>query len=469
MVVRPARLPVPQASAAAAAASEAAVGATAGFAKTKAVPLVDSIVGQSLPVAFARSAALLVACFVGVTVGRWALAEMDKRLCDMMDRNKRAKGLHLVVGTALVAAHRPASALLPLYGTSYSLTILSALVEVAVAKAGLGCHPKLRFCGTHVVRLLKAVTQGFEAISELVIILAGSWFLVRWKDRLVTRILERTRRVRDPQDDQLERLLLPLSRLLTWLIVGFAGVAGLGAVGLDIRPLLALGSVSSLVAGLAAQTTLSNLVSALSLYTSRPFVAGDRVQLKQGSTTIVAGVVEKIQPLRTVIRTDDRYPVYLNNKDVATMLILNESQQRRKVAVSPPMALLDEKVMVRYQDIKRVPLLEEAITDYLAQHPDIDQALSYSCVMAGFTDTGIALQVKASLTKPASSRASKVRSAILLDVDRVIRSTGAHLAIAGADTVDGTAGAQEAAGSDAGAQQEAAAAGVNSSERPGTS
>ncbi len=52
------------------------------------------------------------------------------------------------------------------------------------------------FCGTHVVRLLKAVTQGFEAISELVIILAGSWFLVRWKDRLVTRILERTRRVK---------------------------------------------------------------------------------------------------------------------------------------------------------------------------------------------------------------------------------------------------------------------------------
>ena len=49
------------------------------------------------------------------------------------------------------------------------------------------------------------------------------------------------------------------------LIVGFASVAGLGAIGIDIRPLLALGSVSSLVAGLAAQTTLSNLVSALSL------------------------------------------------------------------------------------------------------------------------------------------------------------------------------------------------------------
>ena len=78
---------------------------------------------------------------------------------------------------------------------------------------------------------------------------------------------------------------------------------------------------------------------------------------------------------------------------------------------------------------------------------------------------------QASLTKPASSRASKVRSAILLDVDRVIRSTGAHLAIAGADTLDGSAaGAQEGAGRDAAAQQEqqqeAAALGVNSSDRP---
>lgn len=49
------------------------------------------------------------------------------------------------------------------------------------------------------------------------------------------------------------------------VLVGGASVAGLGALNIDVRPVLALGSVGSLVVGLAAQATLANVVSALSL------------------------------------------------------------------------------------------------------------------------------------------------------------------------------------------------------------
>lgn len=47
--------------------------------------------------------------------------------------------------------------------------------------------------------------------------------------------------------------------------IGGASFAALGAVGIDIRPLLALGSVGSLVVGFAAQATLTNVLCALSL------------------------------------------------------------------------------------------------------------------------------------------------------------------------------------------------------------
>ncbi len=47
------------------------------------------------------------------------------------------------------------------------------------------------FCSTHLVRLLKSVTQGLENASQLVLILAGAWFLVRWKDSLVDRVVLR--------------------------------------------------------------------------------------------------------------------------------------------------------------------------------------------------------------------------------------------------------------------------------------
>lgn len=50
-------------------------------------------------------------------------------------------------------------------------------------------------------------------------------------------------------------------------------------------------------------------------FTNRPFIVGDRVQLRSlGGPTIVEGVVEEIQPMRTVIRTDAKMPCYVNNK-----------------------------------------------------------------------------------------------------------------------------------------------------------
>jgi MscS family membrane protein len=42
--------------------------------------------------------------------------------------------------------------------------------------------------------------------------------------------------------------------------------------------------------GFAAQSTMQNVVSALQIYSTRPFIVGDRVQLKSMSgSTIVAG------------------------------------------------------------------------------------------------------------------------------------------------------------------------------------
>lgn len=57
-----------------------------------------------------------------------------------------------------------------------------------------------------------------------------------------------------------------------------------------LAPAQALGSVGSFVVGFAAQSALGNVVSAMGLYTTRPFVPGDRVQFKSlGGSTIVEG------------------------------------------------------------------------------------------------------------------------------------------------------------------------------------
>ena len=48
-------------------------------------------------------------------------------------------------------------------------------------------------------------------------------------------------------------------------------------------------------------------------FLTRPFVVGDRITLKTaGGGVIIAGVVEGISPMRTVIRTDDNVPEVSN-------------------------------------------------------------------------------------------------------------------------------------------------------------
>lgn len=85
-------------------------------------------------------------------------------------------------------------------------------------------------------------------------------------------------------------------------------------LGINIQPLLAVGGASSLIIGLATQTLLTNAVMGVSIFLSRPFVPGDSVTCQAAGAILVSGVVEKVTPMRTLLRTDDDVFVTLPNK-----------------------------------------------------------------------------------------------------------------------------------------------------------
>jgi small-conductance mechanosensitive channel len=50
-------------------------------------------------------------------------------------------------------------------------------------------------------------------------------------------------------------------------------------------------------------------------FVTRPFVVGDRIELKTtGGGSVLVGIVEKITPMRTVLRTDGTIPMAIPNK-----------------------------------------------------------------------------------------------------------------------------------------------------------
>ena len=80
------------------------------------------------------------------------------------------------------------------------------------------------------------------------------------------------------------------------------------SAGVNVGPLMASVGGIGVAVGLATQSVATNVVSALSLFASRPFVVGDRVQLMKGGAVVVEGKVEHIEPMRTVLRDPEGNP-----------------------------------------------------------------------------------------------------------------------------------------------------------------
>lgn len=99
------------------------------------------------------------------------------------------------------------------------------------------------------------------------------------------------------------------------MIVAFGVVGAAAFAGVDVRPLVTFGGVSGIVIGLASQSVLANTIAGINLFLSRPFLPGDRVQVfSNNGSLIYSGIVERVNPLRTIIRTDKNYPLTIPNK-----------------------------------------------------------------------------------------------------------------------------------------------------------
>src|ERR1700723_1880634 len=89
--------------------------------------------------------------------------------------------------------------------------------------------------------------------------------------------------------------------------------------------LLAGASVASVVIGLAAQSTLGNLVAGVAITIYRPFRLGDTLQTASPTGTEI-GTVEMISLGYTTLRTPDGRLIVLPNSIAASQVMINLSQ-----------------------------------------------------------------------------------------------------------------------------------------------
>ena len=395
------------------------------------MPLLDCYLQSALLI----GTAVIIVCFGNEIIG-FLSSKLEAALNSFGSREHiRRKPLAQFLATCIAAGERPAQALLPWYGFTFVSTVIATLADVTVARFGHNHESASTMALMHsacmyLVDFLRDAAQLMQDASEIVLVVFATWFFLNLKSALVDSIMKNASAVASMDDDNLARLVYPISTLISWATVTGSVLFSLNVAGINVKPILALGSVSTLAIGFAAQSVVSNIVSAFSLYTSRPFIAGDRVCLKTMSgSVVVTGTVEKIMPMHTVFKTDTGTPIFVHNKDVASSLLVVNESRFLKSATTPQLPTLDTTITIRYKDVDIVPVIQEEVTAWMKSHPDMLPGASCKCALVGFNKYGAEMSVKCTMKRESDARKAKVIMDVLLFVENTVRRHGGYLAM----------------------------------------
>jgi small-conductance mechanosensitive channel len=167
---------------------------------------------------------------------------------------------------------------------------------------------------------------GLGAVFFALVFIFGAWLAGRAVRLAVHRYLDKTERAgADPTGIRFLGKLANLGVYICAFLIYSHIVPALKDLG---SASLASVGVLSVVLGLAAQSTLGNLISGISLVLYRPFKLGDQLQVPVPTGT-ETGVVESINLGYTVLRTADQRRLVIPNSTMASQASINLSLARK--------------------------------------------------------------------------------------------------------------------------------------------
>jgi small-conductance mechanosensitive channel len=158
----------------------------------------------------------------------------------------------------------------------------------------------------------------FGALVYLVISLAAALLLSRGLRTIVHATLTRQGHI----DRTTISFMQQFGSALIWVIMVILYAHLIPVLRAMGTALLAGASIASVVIGLAAQSTLGNLVAGVSITIYRPFRLGDTIQIAAPTGTEI-GVVETISLGYTTLRTADGRFVVIPNALAASQVSIN--------------------------------------------------------------------------------------------------------------------------------------------------
>ncbi len=202
------------------------------------------------------------------------------------------------------------------------------------------------------------------AAIDAVIILVLAWLVGRLLTLAIHRFLNQPKHI--PSDPTAIRFLGQLARAGVYVFAFLTYAHLVPALQSMGHAWLASVGLVSVVIGLAAQSTLGNLISGISLLLYRPFNLGDSIQVT-APTGIETGVVESLNLGYTILRTADYRHIVIPNNAMASQTSVNLSGAYRRLICLVPVTVAPETDLDHVRNV---------LQDLLKQQPKSREFIS---------------------------------------------------------------------------------------------
>ena len=204
--------------------------------------------------------------------------------------------------------------------------------------------------------------------------------------------------------------LQQLGSALTWVIAVILYAHLIPVLRSMGTALLAGASIASVVIGLAAQSTLGNLVAGIAITIYRPFRLGDRLQVAAPTGTEM-GVVQLISLGYTTLRTADGREVVLPNALAASQVLLNLSAMHTVATLA---------ITIRVPRTAPFEKAQETATE--AAKAVVGAAAVRGCYLKSIETNAAVLELTVEV--PATETIESIRAKLLSALDRKFSESG---------------------------------------------
>ena len=230
--------------------------------------------------------------------------------------------------------------------------------------------------------LVKLHPDTWSGAFALAILFWVGGLLLSWTlHRAIWLVIERDR---DQRIDRMAaRFLSKVASVFVWLIIMMLYAHMIPALDRLSTALLASVSVASIVIGLAAQSTLANFVSGLSLIFYGPFRLADRIQIN-APTGLETGVVEDVSLGYTILQTFDNRRVIISNSVISNTVMVNLTAVHPRVMAIVPFSIGYDA------DIDKARTLALELAE---AHPQVEEVAGCPVVLLGPSSVDLTLRV----------------------------------------------------------------------------